>query len=332
MTQRKFFNSARFLGTCATTLALSACGSSGGGGLVPSQAQALTAVCTTAAAPAPAGAWLCPDAKTLECNAAGGTSVDTLYVQDSTQHACSGHQLSVSEAGPFAVGPHSIVVTDTQSQTLCTAQLNVVDTQAPQLVEHTLNLWPPNHKLHGISVSDCVSAVDACEGELKGEFIWASSDEPVDSIGDGHFGPDIGFGPDSQHACVRAERQGPKDGRVYKLGVRIVDASGHAAEGACTIIVDHDQRGTVGKDSGEAYRVTFNGTQAGAACDGASGTGGSGGGAGIGGSAGGSGGAGIGGSAGVSGGAGIGGSAGVSGSAGSGAAGTSATPFGGSPE
>ena len=41
---------------------------------------------------------------------------------------------------------------------------------------------------------------------------------------------------------LRSERQGPKDGRVYKLGVRVVDGSGNASEGVCTVVVDRDQR------------------------------------------------------------------------------------------
>jgi hypothetical protein len=122
----------------------------------------------------------------------------------------------------------------------------------------TLNLWPPNHKFHSIAVSDCVDVEDACQPDLQAEFIWASSDEPVDDIGDGHHAPDI-LVDDCQRVQLRSERQGPKDGRVYKLGVRVVDGSGNASEGVCTVVVDHDQRGVLGADSGEAYRISLNG-------------------------------------------------------------------------
>ena len=132
--------------------------------------------------------------------------------------------------------------------------------QPPTVESKTLFLWPPNHKMHSIAVSDCVGAVNACDGSaVTGEFIWASSDEPVDDLGDGHFAPDIQI-DDCGHVSVRAERQGPKDGRVYKLGVRAIDASGNVSEGACTIVVDHDQRGVDGADSGESYRITLDGT------------------------------------------------------------------------
>ncbi|HKP56578.1 MAG TPA: hypothetical protein VJV78_07660, partial [Polyangiales bacterium] len=129
--------------------------------------------------------------------------------------------------------------------------------QPPKLEPRSVSLWPPNHKLHEIDVADCVSARDACDNPLRGEFVWASSDEPIDDIGDGHHAPDIGLSADHEAVCVRSERQGPKDGRVYKLGVRVVDGNGNASEASCTIVVDHDQRGVVAADSGEAYRVSF---------------------------------------------------------------------------
>lgn len=138
----------------------------------------------------------------------------------------------------------------------------------PVLQAHTIRLWPPNHKFHEISIEDCVTVVDPCDPDLHPEFIWASSDEPVDDIGDGHHSPDIQLSDDCQVLAVRAERQGPKDGRVYTLGVRVVNHDGDVSEAACTVVVDHDQRGTVGANSGEAYRITFDGTNGAPACDG----------------------------------------------------------------
>ena len=127
--------------------------------------------------------------------------------------ACSGHD----DAGG---NQSALAANGAQPAAVC----NAPDAQAPAIEEHTLSLWPPNHKFHRVAAGDCVSAVDACGNALQGEFIWASSDEPIDDIGDGHFGPDIGLAGDTSHACVRAERQGPKDGRVYKLGVRVTDS------------------------------------------------------------------------------------------------------------
>jgi hypothetical protein len=126
------------------------------------------------------------------------------------------------------------------------------------------NIWPPNHKFHSFSVADCISAT-SCEPLTQAVFTWGSSDEPVDDLGDGHFAPDIMFdGCDTVQ--LRSERQGPKDGRVYKLGVRVVNTLGQVADSVCTVIVDHDQRGVLGADSGESYRVLAS-QSTGVSCD-----------------------------------------------------------------
>jgi hypothetical protein len=248
-----------------------------------------------------------------------------LYLPDGTP-SCQG-TLSISPSTAVGSGTQTVTVQNQSGQTLCSAQLTVTDSSAPTLTQHTVDLWPPNHKWHEVAVSDCVSAIDSCDGDLQGEFIYASSDEPIDSIGDGHFAPDIGLGRDAQHACVRSERQGPKDGRVYKLGVRVTDKAGNSVESECLVIVDHDQRGVTGKDSGESYRITFDPSQPGLDCGsgppaggGGSGGGNAGAGSGNGGSGGGNGGAsgGNGGSGGGVGGTGSGGT----GSGGTGSGGT----------
>jgi hypothetical protein len=139
---------------------------------------------------------------------------------------------------------------------------------APVITSDGLTLWPPNHKLHELGVADCATAVDACGEELNGEFLWGSSDEPINDIGDGNHEPDILFSPDCESVALRSERQGPRDGRVYKLGVRFIDAAGNQTDGECTVVVDHDQRGVVASDSGEAYRITLDGTNGLPLCDG----------------------------------------------------------------
>lgn len=225
-------------------------------------AALLTAECTSPDA-IPADGWVCPADRTLECGAH-----DVVFVADDETTSCAGEPVAVSNPGPFAQGTHTIAVSDQDGVALCSAQLTVVDTQPPVLTEHTLKLWPPNHKFHDVAVEDCVSANDACDGDLQAEFLWASSDEPIDALGDGHHAPDIGVSADAQRVCVRAERQGPEDGRVYKLGVRVVDDAGHEVLGECLVIIDHDQRGVTGVDSGEAYRVAFDGSQQIAGCGG----------------------------------------------------------------
>jgi hypothetical protein len=226
--------------------------------------SALTVECADPAA-LPDDAWLCPASRTLEC---GETDAAILYLTESADPSCSGETLVLSDAGPFTPGTHTLDVRSDDDSLLCSAELTVVDSEAPVLTVHTQTLWPPNHKLQTIDVADCVSVDDACDGELRGEFIWASSDEPVDAKGDGHHQPDIVLGDDCQTVELRAERQGGMDGRVYTLGVRVVDAAGHEAEAECQVVVAHDQSGVPGADSGEAYRLVFDGSEGGPICDG----------------------------------------------------------------
>lgn len=158
-----------------------------------------------------------------------------------------------------------VVFRDASGTVICDS---ATDSEAPVLTaKQPRKLWPPNHKFHTIKVEDCFSVVDACQPDVKAEFVWASSDEPVDSIGDGHHAPDIQVSSCGAIA-LRAERQGPKEGRVYKLGVRAVDAAGNVAEGVCSVIVDHDQRGVTGADSGESYRVALDGQNGQLLCEG----------------------------------------------------------------
>lgn len=217
----------------------------------------------------PPDAWVCPAPRTVACTGGTGTvEGGTLYVEDPGDAACLARGVVVSNDGPYPVGEHTISVSlEGGAAPICSTTLTVVDNVAPVLTSHTIQLWPPNHKFHEIAVSDCVSFVDACSGAVTGEFIWASSDEPVDDKGDGHHAPDIQLS-DCGKIAVRSERAGPRDGRVYTLGVRVVDQGGNESVGTCKVIVDHDQRGVQGADDGESYRITFDGSQGGPVCDG----------------------------------------------------------------
>jgi len=250
---------------CAIAMLAAACDGDSNRGSARAR-SALTAVCVDVA-DLPVGAWACPEPRTLQCSE---IDEQTLYLVEPEGDACAGDALLVSQAGPLTPGTHVITISDEDGDAECTTELTVVDDEAPALAAQTISLWPPNHELHAISIADCVRATDDCDGELQAEFIWASSDEPVDDIGDGHHQPDILLDEDCQHVAVRAERQGPKDGRVYRLGVRVTDDGGNSTDGECTVIVDHDRRGVAGADSGEAYRVVFDGSAGGLTCDGAS--------------------------------------------------------------
>jgi hypothetical protein len=123
----------------------------------------------------------------------------------------------------------------------------------PSVTPHILNLWPPNHTLHAISADACATVADDCDSGLMATLTWATSDEPVNDIGDGNHLPDILGGCDE--VKLRAERQGPKNGRVYHVGFTVEDSGGNVVEGECLVVVDHDQSAAITEDDGEMYRV-----------------------------------------------------------------------------
>jgi hypothetical protein len=210
--------------------------------------------------------WLCPEPLSIEC-VDGHANVDTIFVQpgdDLPAQSCEDIALSVNAPGPFPLGSHEIVVTaeaeDERGNSLverCTAELQVVDTEPPVAgEERVIELWPPNHKMHSIAIEDCADVRDACDQELEMYFLGAGSDEPANDIGDGNTEPDIILSCDE--AQIRAERQGPEDGRVYTLSWRAVDDEGLAVEGTCRVTVPHDQSGrpAVGGEPSESSVTT----------------------------------------------------------------------------
>lgn len=115
-----------------------------------------------------------------------------------------------------------------------------------------IDLWPPNHQWHYFDVEDCLAQMHACDGDAK--ILYITSDEPVNSSGDGNTAPDITC---NEHSfAVRSERKGNADGRVYDVHIEIEDHHHHKQHVVCEVEVDHDQ-GPQGDavDSGDAYTV-----------------------------------------------------------------------------
>jgi hypothetical protein len=165
------------------------------------------------------------------------------------------------------VGTQTIEVRRDDGSVACSATLTVLP-GPPVITPRTLFLWPPNHKLHEVSVADCIGAYAACDPDLRAEFSWGSSDEAAVGKGDGHRAPDIVF-DGCDRVRLRSERQGESDGRVYRLGLRIVDGAGNVTDSECTVIVEHDQHSAAGADGGEAYRIALDGRDGAPSCEGA---------------------------------------------------------------
>jgi uncharacterized repeat protein (TIGR01451 family) len=111
-------------------------------------------------------------------------------------------------------------------------------------------LWPPNHKLHTVTVS---GATDPDGNPLTTTITGVTQDEPLNELGDGNTSPDAFPGPASDQALIRAERSGLGDGRVYVLHVTVTDGLGGECTGAAAVSVPHDQSGRPAVDSGQAY-------------------------------------------------------------------------------
>ena len=234
------------------------CGGSDGERVGSARAP-LVAVCADSEETVADGAWWCGEARSIECDAQAGTaSPETIYVL--SDEGCGDRTLLV-EPGPFALGAHEIVVRErvdgpgsADELELCRSHLKVVDTTPPQANPSHTTLWPPNHKLRSISARACAGVVDACDPDVAVRFTGATSDEPADAKGDGAFEPDIQF-DGAEAVSLRAERQGPKNGRVYTLAWLARDASGNELEGTCTVSVPHDQGGQAALADAPAYSV-----------------------------------------------------------------------------
>lgn len=110
-------------------------------------------------------------------------------------------------------------------------------------------LWPPNHNLRKITASG------ATDPDIGGTVTLVidgiTQDEPVNGRGDGNTAPDAFLtSPVSASAKVRAERQGPGDGRVYRVHFTATDQFGAICSGTARVGVPHDRgRGRVPIDS-----------------------------------------------------------------------------------
>lgn len=105
-------------------------------------------------------------------------------------------------------------------------------------------LWPANHQLVPAGTA---AAFDALSGVLPGSFVvTGSSSEPDNGKGDGNSTPDIVIQNTtvSGHQLVtiqlRAERAGPKNGRVYTLSSTAQDLAGNVGTGAGLCTVPHN--------------------------------------------------------------------------------------------
>jgi large repetitive protein len=140
-----------------------------------------------------------------------------------------------------------------------TRTVQVVDTQAPTIEYRDVTLLPADHTLRSLSLADCVTAGDTCDGYAlanNGTILSIYSDEPEDVPGssDGHTLEDIVITGKSTFK-VRAERQREGDGRVYGVAFELKDQTGNVRSGLCRIRVPANDA-SVASDSGASSGYT----------------------------------------------------------------------------
>jgi hypothetical protein len=96
----------------------------------------------------------------------------------------------------------------------------------------TITLWPADHKYITVKISHLVAlASDNCDQRVNLSEIVISqvtSDEPENvNGGDGNTLNDIVIAPGCKSVELRAERDGSKNGRVYRIYFQVKDQAGN---------------------------------------------------------------------------------------------------------
>ncbi|HEX6057920.1 MAG TPA: hypothetical protein VFZ11_02790 [Gemmatimonadaceae bacterium] len=192
--------------------------------------------------------------RVVECNGHGGTPV---RLDGGLSSDPDGDPLAWEWSGPFGtaagaqptvllpLGRHVIrlVVDDgfggvDEDEVV----IEVIDTTAPEIRSASASpaeLWPPNHKMVPVTIT--VDVHDACDAAPACRITSVTSDEPVNDVGDGDTAPDWRI-TGALTVELRAERAGPRDGRIYTIAIECVDASGNRSTTQLTVPVPHDRR------------------------------------------------------------------------------------------
>ena len=196
--------------------------------------------------------WTCEETRTVACE-----DVDTVALEVVVQYdegTCEAADLQDVD-GPFEVGEHTIEIEDAATgEVVCTATLEVVDEHPPAFTTEVIELWPPNHKMHEVTLADCIAEIDDCDDDVDARVLWVSSDEADDDRGDGNTVDDVAIVAEDA-VSLRSERSGRGNGRVYEIGFELVDHDGNTTEGVCEVWVPHDQSGKTPIDDGDAYVI-----------------------------------------------------------------------------
>jgi hypothetical protein len=151
----------------------------------------------------------------------------------------------------FPVGETIVTlrVSDGVYESRDTARILVVDTTPPAItigVDPTV-LWPPNHRMVGVSANAMVT--DVCDPAVgNARLISAVSSELDDAPGGGdgttvHDIQGVVVGAPDFEFELRAERDAAGEGRVYEITYGAVDGSGNEGNGEALVLVPHERGG-----------------------------------------------------------------------------------------
>jgi hypothetical protein len=100
-------------------------------------------------------------------------------------------------------------------------------------------IWPPDHNMVEVTInydaSDDFTSPDAIVSSLE-----VSSNEPVNTTGDGNTEPDIEI-IDAHHVRLRAERSGTGNGRVYTITITCKDSAQNVSKTTTVVVVPKSQ-------------------------------------------------------------------------------------------
>jgi HYR domain len=114
--------------------------------------------------------------------------------------------------------------------------ITVRDTTAPvitSLYASPALLWPPNHKMHAVTVNGTTS--DAV-GPVALRIVSIASNEPDNGLGDGDTANDVVI-TGALTASLRAERSGKGAGRFYTITIEARDAASNTSTSTVTVTV-----------------------------------------------------------------------------------------------
>jgi hypothetical protein len=170
-----------------------------------------------------------------------GVKIGLVWTSSSTAVA------DIDETGlASGIAPGQVTITAAYGDISCAttntcATLTVGDIVPPTIVTiapSTGGLWPPNHKMVGLSLS--VQATDNTDPAPACSIASVSSNEPVNGLGDGDTAPDWRI-TGSLTLELRAERGGRGPGRIYTIEVACTDTAGNTARRTTQVLVPHER-------------------------------------------------------------------------------------------